>query len=175
MLAFQHRQQFRSYPDKRKSAVNSRWSEFLQGLVAMCKKLLEKTPLKYPLVRNMTCLDPRNMFHKPDRCINQMKKLTHNLLHAEILKGGLVAGEHVCQEVQDFVHTEARSEGFKTFNPNESRLEVFLIQYLGKHTHLEEVVRNLLLLSHGKASVERGFSVNKEVLKDNQEPSTVIA
>ena len=30
-------------------------------LKAMCKKLLQKTPVTYPVARALSCLDPRNM------------------------------------------------------------------------------------------------------------------
>ena len=56
------------------------------------------------------------------------------------------------------------------------RLDSFL------HTHLEEswpklwkVVELLLLLSHGHASVERGFSYNKEISVGNLSQLSVIA
>ena len=40
---------------------------------------------------------------------------------------------------------------------------------------LWQVVKQVLLLSHGQAAVDRGFSVNKEVEAENLDTSTVAA
>ena len=40
---------------------------------------------------------------------------------------------------------------------------------------LLQVVKLLLVLSHGQASVERGFSVNKETSADNISQRTLVA
>ena len=44
-----------------------------------------------------------------------------------------------------------------------------------KYSSLWPVVEQLLLLSHGQATVERGFSVNKEVTADNLSKKSLIA
>ena len=40
---------------------------------------------------------------------------------------------------------------------------------------LWEIVRKVLLLSHGQATVERGFSCNKEVIVENQKENSITA
>ena len=35
-------------------------------LIAVCKKLVQKTPIKYPVARSLSCLDPRDMASAPD-------------------------------------------------------------------------------------------------------------
>ena len=40
---------------------------------------------------------------------------------------------------------------------------------------LWELTKNLLLLSHGQASVERGFSINKEISVENMTVQTLIS
>lgn len=42
-------------------------------------------------------------------------------------------------------------------------MDVFLHAALGTHPDLLKFIKTLLLLSHGQATVERGFSTNKEV------------
>ena len=57
------------------------------------------------------------------------------------------------------------------------RLDVLLHEHLAKSTaykHLWSVVAKALL-SHGQASVERGFSINKEALGDNMSEQTLVA
>ena len=40
---------------------------------------------------------------------------------------------------------------------------------------LWEVLKKLLLLSHGQAAVERGFSINKEISDTNMQTKTLIS
>jgi len=44
-------------------------------LKAMCKKLLQKTPITYPVVRALSCLDPHNMADSPEQCKTMMRRL----------------------------------------------------------------------------------------------------
>ena len=44
-----------------------------------------------------------------------------------------------------------------------------------QYTELFEVVIMVLVLSHGQAAVERGFSVNKEIEVENMKQQTLIA
>lgn len=57
-----------------------------------------------------------------------------------------------------------------------TRLDVFLHGLLCQsYPELWTFCKKLLLLSHGQATVERGFSVNKEVEADNMQEDTVDA
>ena len=56
---------------------------------------------------------------------------------------------------------------FSSFKSGEDRLDSFLSEILQMQVEYQDLwlTRQLLLtLSHGQATVERGFSVNKEVL-----------
>jgi len=55
---------------------------------------------------------------------------------------------------------------------------VFYAKLLGfddKQGPLWKVVKMVLTLSHGNASVELGFSINKELLIENKEEETIVA
>ena len=59
---------------------------------------------------------------------------------------------------------EGQDERFLAFKPMKDRLDVFLHTTLSTpYPDLLQFCKSLLLLSHGQATVERGFSVNKEV------------
>jgi len=70
-----------------------------------------------------------------------------------------------------------RNEKFLSFRPPEKRLDVFLHPYTVSqpYSQLWAFNRNLLILSHGQAMAERGFSINKEVETCNIQEDTVIA
>jgi len=44
-------------------------------LKAMCKKLLQKTPVTYPVAGALSCLDPCNMAGSAERCKTMMRRL----------------------------------------------------------------------------------------------------
>lgn len=62
-------------------------TECIQGLSNMVLKVQEKSPLKYPVVRQMACLDPTVMYSDPDSCRRQMKGLVNIFLEDKQLTG----------------------------------------------------------------------------------------
>jgi len=61
---------------------------------------------------------------------------------------------------------------------NENRTDVLLYECMASnscYSNLWSIVRILLLLSHGQATVEKGFSVNKEVKAQNMAEETFTA
>ncbi|XP_049922950.1 uncharacterized protein LOC126404033 isoform X1 [Epinephelus moara] len=66
----------------------------MQGLSNIVSKVQEKSPLKYPTVRHMACLDPSAIFRDPDRCKRQMKCLVQTFLQDKQLTGGVSAGRN---------------------------------------------------------------------------------
>jgi vacuolar-type H+-ATPase subunit I/STV1 len=66
-------------------------------------------------------------------------------------------------------------ESFRNFSRKEGKLDEFLHENMAETGELWAVVQKLLLLSHGQASVERGFSVNKQLSIDNMHERTVVA
>ena len=59
-----------------------------------------------------------------------------------------------------------------------SRLDTFFYVQLAKQHQfrdLWEIVQNILLLSHGQAPVEQGFSINKNIVVENMKERTSIA
>ncbi|KAF3851983.1 hypothetical protein F7725_005338, partial [Dissostichus mawsoni] len=65
--------------------------ECKKGLAAMVKKVQEKSPLKFPVVRHIACLDPTNMSRDPEWCIGKMKSVVQRFLQDKQLAGGVSA------------------------------------------------------------------------------------
>ena len=55
-----------------------------------------------------------------------------------------------------------------------SRVDSFLHKAMNGYVELWSFVEKLLLLSHGQATVERGFSINKEVEMCNMNKDTIV-
>jgi len=66
----------------------------MQGLSNIVSKVQEKSPLIYPTVRQMACLDPSAIFRDPDKCKRQMKCLVQTFLQDKQLTGGVSAGRN---------------------------------------------------------------------------------
>ncbi|XP_029956953.1 uncharacterized protein LOC115395522 isoform X1 [Salarias fasciatus] len=137
--------------------------ECVQGLVTIVKKLQEKSPLKFPVVRAIACLDPTNMHRDPEWCLTKMKTLVQKFLQDSQLTGGVSAGDVIVQQFESFLSVEARDERFLSFQPLQQRVDVFLHSALQSYPEVSKFCQVLLLLSHGQATVERGFSINKQV------------
>ena len=76
----------------------------------------------------------------------------------------------ILSQFDDFVSeslTDGSLSAYNRYDAGEtSRLDIFFYEKLARDQrkkNLWNVVRQLLLLSHGQATVERGFSINKEV------------
>lgn len=57
----------------------------MQGLVNMVRKLQEKSPLKFPVVRHIACSDPTKMNRDPEWCIAKMKSIVQTFLQGKQL------------------------------------------------------------------------------------------
>ena len=74
--------------------------------------------------------------------------------------------------------TANAKEFAKQMSGNENRLDYFYQRELSdkdEHKELYDVIKRILVLSHGNAEVERGFSVNKNLLRDNLSEESLIA
>ncbi|XP_070554389.1 uncharacterized protein [Ptychodera flava] len=149
-------------------------------LVKTATKLIEKSPLKYPMTRAMSCLDPRQLASSKDDCLRKMKRILTVFVEAGQMTGGASACDEVLRQFEEFVDTVVASNHstFQEYNPYENRLDELLYQSMETNPHLSlvwKVVKSLLLISHRQASVERGFSVNRQIEVENLHEESVVA
>ena len=70
------------------------------------------------------------------------------------------------------------TESFDEFEKSKNRLDSFLWKYMGSDSSYKSIwsiVKIILVLSHGQATVERGFSENKMLLVENLDMESLIA
>jgi len=162
--------------------VNSCEKKFRESaktfIITILTRLLDKSPLQYSLVKNMICLDARRMASKQEDCKEKMKRILHTLVQAKRLP------EDDCDAIlqQYGIYLEEVAGGersrFSDFKPTASRIDTLLYQTMAcdaNFTKLWKVVQQLLLLSHGQATVERGFSVNRQIEVENRKENSYIA
>ena len=147
-------------------------------LKEIAKKMMVKSPLKYPIIGHLTSLDPRNMAKNDASSSGKFQKLLSKLLSlkrlsAEECDASKQQFEDLLKEIKAFYINESSN-----FDPKSQRLDSFFADLLeGKDSFaiLWKVIKMVLVLSHGQADVERGFSVNKDVVAFNMDPDTLCA
>ena len=94
--------------------------------------------------------------------------------------------EHTCQcdplvlQYSEFLYLAIKAEksAFEEFNFKADRLDIFLQKHIGSVCSLSklwDLQRELSILSHGQATVKRGFSVNWQVMIKNMKEQTFVA
>lgn len=164
---------------KKVSALQLRefYTECQSFLKRMTLKILERSPLRYSVVKYLPCLDPRKMADHPDSSHEKFTSFLGKLLEAKHLTA--IQCDETKHQYEDLLSTvrDHHHEEFRSFTPKQP-LDTFFYNILGqesKYSSLWMVIKMALVLSHGQSEIERGFSVNKDILSDNMQESTIIA
>ncbi|MGH0127645.1 UNVERIFIED_CONTAM: hypothetical protein FKN15_071800 [Acipenser sinensis] len=151
-------------------------TEAKKCLLTTVTKLLEKCPLRYTLVRNLGWLDPKQITENPGQCEKQLKTCLQIMSNNGQMRKSKC--DQIITQFKDFATFCRTSDDFSQFNETDSRLDCFFYEQLSKdhrYQELWEVTQKLLLLSHGQASVERGYSINKQIIVENMKERTLVA
>ncbi|KAK5900192.1 hypothetical protein CesoFtcFv8_009591 [Champsocephalus esox] len=145
-------------------------------LIKLLEKLQNKAPVNQQLVRSMRCLDPRYMAESKEVCLAQMKRILHHLVGANHVEESVC--DDILREFSEFCDFAALQANFREFEPITDRVDTLLHSTMGANKAFSKVwhvVKMLLVLSHGQASVERRFSINKELIVENQKEASLVA
>jgi hypothetical protein len=108
----------------------------------------------------------------------QLKNCLNLLVDAKRFPNTDVDGvvDEMCNFRDESQHCSELNAQFQAFSTSD-RLDTFWHAILSKSTYkkLWNVVQMLMLLSHGQATVERGFSFNKEIMTHSMKERTVVA
>lgn len=154
-------------------------------LIKLIEKFIERSPLQYRVVKGHSALDPTLMLNHPNIALSRMKCLLEDLFNANRITD--TVAEKAKQQFASMVSETSKKfrEKFSIFKEkNEKadsslkRLDTFYASFLSDDQEFKEiweVVKISLIFSHGNASVEGGFSINKSILVENQHEETLIA
>lgn len=145
-------------------------------LCVLFDKLKEKSPLRYKIVKGASCISPavmKNERLRVSRC---------NVLLQELVEKNLLTSAVADRAKRDFLKLcdmSSVQEKLTKFDWKEERLDTFLMNLvkeadLNNH-ELMNFFQIILILFHGNAEVERGFSVNKQCLVENLLEESLIA
>ena len=132
-------------------------------LATTVAKIQERSPLKYNFARKLASLDPRVMVSNPETRWKTSEE-----------------ADTVLAEYRKLVSDAKRYhlDNFSSFKITTDRLDSFLFEVLQNQNESQQLwitMQLILTLSHGQAAVERGFSVNKEVLAPNLQETSLVA
>ena len=150
--------------------------ECRQMCVTVALKLMEKSPLNYKMTRAATALNPSLILNNPyfERKKDVDTELILILYEAGRLRG--VSGDRSKVQFTSLCALAETSQDFKSWNARKDRLDQFYHKVLDPESkELKKVVELVLILWHGNATVESGFSVNGDLLVENMNENSVIA
>ena len=138
----------------------------------------EKNPAATVIVRNADAFDPKVMISKnKDLLKKKVKNLIQKIVESKIVD--FSCGDKALAEYSQLVKTDLieSRELFRSYK-RDTRLDAFFFKTLkieDRYTSLAKILKIIFCLSHGQASVERGFNDNNLVLKDNLGETSVVA
>ena len=140
-------------------------------LMQLVSKLFERTTLTSIVVRSASIFDPKIFIaYNSGKIEKILKKLLHHLMGLHRIDAS------TCNKIVlqiDLFHKEAKScsDMFTKYDGHEEPLDSFyftLFPHLhSRYPELSYLLKLMLVLSHGQASVQRGFSLRNSTLKDN--------
>ena len=145
--------------------------------IQVLEKMLEKSPASYSLFQHLSCLNPVKIASNKVACSAKFKKVLRLLVNAKRVKEEEC--DTILQQFAIFLDSIPvfGSERFANSQSAEDRLDTLFFECMANESYksLFSVVKLILILSHGQATVERGFSVNKEVEVENLKEHTLVA
>ncbi|XP_062554102.1 uncharacterized protein LOC134219395 [Armigeres subalbatus] len=145
--------------------------------VAFLQKIIDKSPLTYSLTRYVSCLSPQVIIDSPETAKKRLSFLLDHLVDKDHLSG--TQADKILVEYRTFIDEPKVKSACSTYRREATRLDTFwesiLEQSSSKLPNLLVLVRDICIMSHGNATLERGFSVNKDCLIVNQEEESLVA
>ena len=137
-------------------------------------KLQERSPLKYLIVRCSSCLVPRSIVNESESFNLQFNKVVDKLFKHQLNN----EADEAKLQFEEFVtiYVPRHSDKFNSFNVSMQCLDKFYGEFLHKNQQYKSMWKIFIFifaLSHGQSQVERGFSINKEIVIENLHSSSL--
>ena len=147
-------------------------------LAAIVAKIQERSPLNYNFARKLITLDPRLIAAEPDRAVAVFRQVPTKLVDkkwrtAEQADQVWMQYNKLVSEMKQY-----HKGKFAGFSFGVDQLDTFFFEKINQQKTFESLwcsIQLLLTMSHGQAAVERGFSVNKDILAPNLKAVSLTA
>jgi len=148
-------------------------------LAATVPNVIERSSLKHGIVRSISCLVPGTVANNQTLADRRMTDLVQTLYDANRISA-LRADKAKSQFAALMIDVKEGKfrEHFASFDRSKDQLDSFYHQMIGgilEYADLFAVIRVVLILSHGNAAVESGFSVNNDFLVENLHEESLVA
>jgi hypothetical protein len=152
--------------------------ECIKFLSAMSAKIVERSPLKYHLVRYAASVAPASVLQAGTVNERNFAGLVECLYTSQNITATVAdTAKMQYSKLINVAQTEMKTL-FENFVPGTTRLDEFYFNRLDnqrEYAELWRVIKLILILSHGNAAVESGFSVNGDMLVENLHESSLVA
>ena len=144
--------------------------EAREMIIVSMEIILEKSPLHSVVVKNANVFDPKSIITPPAESLRRnMKSLLRHTVSLKIISTSIA--EEALSHYSNLISTKSQldADKFKSLNSGEEKLDDFFFQVVSftVPAELKSILKLVLVLNHGQVSIERGFNVNKTILKVN--------
>ena len=171
-------QELRKNDEIRNSDVAAFLSESTKFIITILKKLFEKSPAGFIVVKNASIFNPHTL--RNEKVAVVQRRLNLLLSHLEKQKILSTAQcDKMTEQFLEFIDYNLKVNIVKceNFSANDTNFDDFYFRFIGieKYKELSFSVKIVLTLSHGQTSVERSFTPNKSVLNHNIIEDSIVA
>lgn len=136
---------------------------------AFLKKIIDRSPLSYPLTRYISCIRPEPIASYYDVAFKRLKFCLEHMVQKHHIAG--IVADKVREEYAKLCSIPFVKSSLESYRQREQRLDKFCVEMItvsGKEfSNLLTFMKKVLIISHGNATLERGLSINKEYLVVN--------
>ena len=137
-------------------------------------KLHEYTGINFTMLRNLSALDPSVMDTAPKKAIARFSAFISNLIQLKLISSA--DGDVIKDQFKSCLELPALIL-FRTKDKSQRLDEFFFgkLQVEKRFPKLSVLMKIVCTLSHGQASVERGFSFNKGLAEVNLAEKSLVS
>lgn len=136
-------------------------------------KIQEKSPLAYPLTKALSFLNPLAAVVDEEGTVKNMEAAFDILITSNVITAS--DAESADREFKEIIRSPLFKMKAEKFSRKSDRVDSFWLNEMHQKETIKEVSKKCLVLSHGNASLERGFSVNKEILVENMSEEYMVS
>ena len=149
-------------------------------LIKIVEKIQERSPLKYSLSLYLSSLSPKQITSVSDEVLGE--RFDNLLEHLD--ESGWISStmaDRAQSEYRIFIKDRNVMNKMSSFDIGSDRVDqLYFIDQLyfslinNKRKNLYEIIKPCMILSHGNARLEAGFSFNEQILEVNMKESSVV-
>jgi hypothetical protein len=142
-------------------------------ICTIISKLLLKCPLHYSFFKGASSFDPI-VWRSPLFNVEVLELALNEFLKCNRISEA--EGELICKEYKNVLESDNVKFLLSNFTESE-RLDLFWLKCfdIKKHPNLYKLLKLVCIMSHGNAHLERGFSINSNLVCENMLEQSLIA